>query len=86
MRDIRRDTGCALDIEKGELADTRVELQEEGQRLSNTTGGTENGNLGGLIRGTVSQLSMAVRLCGEKIAYVGNGSREGSPLDRAEDG
>ena len=59
VRDISRDTGCALDIEKGELADTRVELQEEGQRLSDTTGGTENGDFGGLMRGTVSQPSMA---------------------------
>jgi hypothetical protein len=41
-------TGSTADIVEGELRNTGVELQEQGQRLANTTGGTENGDLGGL--------------------------------------
>lgn len=48
VRDIRRDTRRALDVEEGELADPRVELEEEGQRLSDATRSTEDGDFGGL--------------------------------------
>jgi hypothetical protein len=47
MGHVRR-TGCQADIVEGELANPGVELQEEGQRLANATGGTENGDLGRL--------------------------------------
>ena len=48
MRDIRGNTWAALDIVEGKLAHPRVELEEEGQGLTNATGSTENGDLGGL--------------------------------------
>ena len=41
-------TGGEADVVEGELANARVELEEEGERLANTTGGTEDGDLGGL--------------------------------------
>ena len=52
--DIRRDTRCTLDIVERELAHSRVELEEEGQRLANTTAGTENGDFGSLCCFVVS--------------------------------
>jgi len=48
MRDIRRNTWAALDIVQRKLAHPRVELQEEGQRLPDTTRGTQNSNLSSL--------------------------------------
>jgi hypothetical protein len=39
-------TGSQADIVEGELGNPGVELQEEGQRLANATGGTEDGDLG----------------------------------------
>jgi hypothetical protein len=44
-------TGSSTDIVEGEVGNLGVELQEEGERLANTTGGTEDGNLGELERG-----------------------------------
>ena len=44
----RERTGTATDIVEGELRDTGVELQQQGQRLANATGSTEDGDLGGL--------------------------------------
>ena len=41
-------TRGATDIVEGEVGDTRVQLHEEGERLANATGGTENGDLGEL--------------------------------------
>lgn len=46
VRDVSSDTWAALDIVQSELADARVELQQQGQRLADTTGGTEDGDLG----------------------------------------
>ena len=37
------------DIVEGELGDQGVELEEERQRLSDSTAGTEDGNLGELL-------------------------------------
>lgn len=57
-------TGSQADIVEGELANPGVELQEEGQRLPNATGGTEDGDLGRLP--STSQhlrLQFAVRCC-----------------------
>jgi hypothetical protein len=42
-------TGSSADVVEGEVSDTLVELQEEGQRLSNSSSGTENGDLGVLF-------------------------------------
>ena len=95
MRDIRRDTGCALDIEKGELADTRVELQEEGQRLSDTTSGTENGDLGELYNKSVSirpdsDVGIASfdrgsdQMKEERATHISCRGREGTSLDGTE--
>ena len=44
----RRCTGSKTDVVEGELADSGVELEEQRQGLANATGGTENGDLGGL--------------------------------------
>ena len=41
-------TGSTADIVESELRNTGVELQQQRERLANTTGGTENGDLGGL--------------------------------------
>ena len=49
MADISSNAGGATDIEEGELSDTGVELEEERQRLSDSTAGTEDGNLGELL-------------------------------------
>jgi hypothetical protein len=48
VADISGNAGGATDIEEGELSDTGVELEEERQRLSNSSTGTEDGNLGKL--------------------------------------
>jgi len=48
VTDISGNAGGATDIEEGELSDARVELEEEGQRLADSTAGTEDGNLGKL--------------------------------------
>lgn len=44
----QKHTRATLDIIEGELSNTGVELQEEGEGLANATTGTENGDLGGL--------------------------------------
>lgn len=44
----QKHTRTTLDIVEGELSNTGVELQEEGEGLANATTGTENGDLGGL--------------------------------------
>jgi len=41
-------TGSTADVVKSEVGNTGVELQQQRERLANTTGGTENGDLGGL--------------------------------------
>jgi len=48
VRDIRSNTRSADNVVQGELADPGVELQEEGERLTDTAGGTEDGDFGGL--------------------------------------
>ena len=55
VRDIGGNTWATLDVVQRKLADSRVELKEEGQRLTNATSGTEDGDLGGLQGCTVSQ-------------------------------
>lgn len=47
------DTGSAADVVEGEVGDTGVQLHEQGERLADTTGGTENGDLGELVRASV---------------------------------
>jgi hypothetical protein len=44
----RKRTGSSTDVVESKLSHTGVELEEERERLANTTGGTENGNLGKL--------------------------------------
>lgn len=48
MANISGDTWTALDIVEGKLADARVELEEERQRLANATTGAEHDDLGEL--------------------------------------
>jgi hypothetical protein len=52
-----RRTGSKTDVVEGELADSWVELQEQRQRLTDTTSGTENGDLGVLMYLLVSNAS-----------------------------
>lgn len=47
-------TGRKTDVVEGKLADPGVELEEEGERLANATGGTEDGDLGGLQDGLLA--------------------------------
>ncbi len=41
-------TGTTTNVVESELGDSRVELQEEGQRLADATSSTEYGDLGEL--------------------------------------
>lgn len=49
-------TGSATDIVEGELSDARVQLHEQGKRLADTTGSTEDGDLGELHRGVSNHI------------------------------
>lgn len=63
VADISGNTGCQADIVECELADTWVELQEKRERLSDTTGGTEDDDLGELLdKHRVSSCLLAMRL------------------------
>lgn len=48
VTDIRGNTWATLDIVEGKLADPWVELEQEGQRLTNATASTEHDDLGEL--------------------------------------
>ena len=48
MADISGNAGGTANVVEGELSDAGVELEEERQRLSDSTAGTEDGNLGEL--------------------------------------
>jgi hypothetical protein len=39
-------TWCHSDIIQGEFGDTGVKFEQEGERLANSTGGTQDGDLG----------------------------------------
>lgn len=41
-------TRATADVVEGELSDEGVELEEEGERLADAAGGTEDGDLGEL--------------------------------------
>lgn len=43
-------TRSHADIVQGKLSHSRVELEQQGQRLANATSGTEDGHLGQLQR------------------------------------
>lgn len=49
VADISGDAGGTANVVEGELSDAGVELEEERQRLSDSTAGTEDGNLGELL-------------------------------------
>ena len=44
----RRRTGGKADVVERQLGDARVQLEQQRERLADTTGGTEDGDLGGL--------------------------------------
>jgi len=46
VADIGGDTGCATDIVESELSNSGVELEEEGERLTDTTSSTEDSDTG----------------------------------------
>ena len=48
VADISGNAGGAANVEEGELSDTGVELEEERQRLSDSSTSTKDGNLGEL--------------------------------------
>ena len=54
VADISGNAGSAANVEERELSDTGVELEEERQRLSDSTAGTEDGDLGELYGGMLS--------------------------------
>jgi len=64
VRDVSADTRSALDVVEGEIADSWVELEQEGQRLANATAGTEDDDLGGLSHSVVSQCRPRESDCG----------------------
>lgn len=45
MADIGSDTRCATDVVKAELSDKRVRLEEKREGLSDSSSGTEDGDL-----------------------------------------
>lgn len=46
MAHIGGDTGCTADIVEVELLDVGVELEEEGERLADTSASAEDGDVG----------------------------------------
>ena len=48
MTEVSSDTRSTADVVEGELGNTGVELQEEGEGLANATTSTEDGDLGSL--------------------------------------
>ena len=50
-------TGSSADIVEGKLSYSGVELEEEGERLANATGSTEDGDLGKLERRASTSVS-----------------------------
>ena len=62
MGDIGSDTWSTDNVVQRELANPGVELQEEGERLSDTAGGTEHSDFGGLDGDVVSHWSRLMLL------------------------
>lgn len=92
-------TGCEADVVEGELANARVELEQEGERLADTTGGTEDGDLGRLQLAVsaeappASMAAMEVFARSKKLldclgaaegAYLAGRHREGAALGLGE--
>jgi hypothetical protein len=90
-------TGGEADVVEGELANTRVELEEERERLANTTGGTEDGDLGGLqspcqymcsqwhpLRCPLSSKKLVGNLGAAESAYLAGRRRESAALGLGE--
>lgn len=59
MANVGGNTRATLDIVQSELRDTRVELQEEGEGLADTTSRAKDSDLGGLLI-TQCQQSMPI--------------------------
>lgn len=88
VRDIGSDTRRTLDIEERELSNSRVELEEEGERLANPAAGAEDSDLGKLgdsssVQCAFNHHSMSDRW---ELSHVAGRGGEGSPLCGAEDG
>ncbi len=71
VRDIGGDTRSALDIVQRELGHSGVELEEEGQRLANATGSTEDGDFGSLDSEQRWSIAVPGELCWVRRAHVG---------------
>lgn len=83
-------TDCTLDVVESKVGNSGVELQEERQRLSNSTAGTEDGNLGCLsstaMLATSTQQAKKVKEQRKQAGantYITGGGGESSPLDGA---
>lgn len=66
--DERRLTWSSTDVVESELRDAWVELEEEGEWLSDSTSGTENGDLGelyGIVRIASKQNIEVAPVCAE---------------------
>lgn len=77
VRDVSGNTGAAADVVQGKLGNSGVELEQEGQRLANATGSTENGDLGQLEM--AKQVSIGVGI-GNRGDGGGGGCRRSAQL------
>ena len=92
MANISGDTRATSDVIEGELGDARVELEEEGERLADTTAGTEDDNLGELFMiSCVSDGAAETRpdvlhsAHARQATHVAGRGREGTALGSARD-
>lgn len=86
-------TGSAADIVESKLSNPRVKLEEEGERLTNATGSTKDGDLGVLcdsistVRNSQRSAPSSAFRSSKKprnVTHSSRGGRECSPLDGAE--
>ncbi len=89
-------TGRKADVVEGELANPGVELEQERERLANTTGGTEDGDLGGLQLHVLALTGLPIEVFASNkklsnasalrtaIAYLASRRRESAALGLGE--
>lgn len=95
-----RPTGSQADVVEGELADARVQLQQQGERLADTTGSTENCDLRRLHSDISTRalpyiaIDLVMRHCAltgqwrssctMELPYLAGGGREAAALGLSE--
>ena len=86
-RQKKKRTRSSSDVVEGELSDSGVELEKEGERLANATGGTEDGDLGKLqsasmsVSSHIASSNVSLELGAQGASHVSCRSREGTALD-----